>query len=703
MTPPSTSQAEHSVQDFANDVTSQMEGFVQSQDIAGEAIARDLEDDHSASEDEDDDTDDSSSGSSTVRQFSMINSYRRPSYVNPGARSTAITSTSVPERNHLSTSWKKHSHLSKKEREAVRDEERSLLRDNNLLPPKHPQRSGSAGPSNRLANKLSFSGLRKVKSTPDEESAAHSHPSERTALLGGSSGDSSQPYGGYDTPKMINKKWNEAVAAGKINTSWQRETKVLAKSSGPMILTFLLQYSLPVASIFTVGHIGKIELGAVSLASMTASITGYAVYQGLATSLDTLCAQAYGSGRPHLVGLQFQRMLYFLLLITIPISVIWSFGTQILSLIVPEEETARLAGLYLKVLIFGAPGYAAFESGKRYVQAQGLFSATMYILLFCAPLNAFLNWYMVWHLGWGFIGAPIAVSITENILPIMLFLYVRFIDGYQCWGGFDRRAFRNWMPMIKLALPGLIMVEAEFLAFEILTLSSSWLGPTELAAQSVLGSITGITFQIPFPMSVAASTRIANLIGATLAVPAKTAAKVAIFASVFVGIFNLLLLSLLREAIPRLFTPDQDVIDMVAALLPLCATFQVFDALAANCNGILRGLGRQEIGGYVGLFAYYVVGIPVSFGTGFGPPQWGLYGLWSVSFGFTKFETSELTVNRDQQLRSVSLRSLKDGSFGERVGRRLSRMQRRGITRIERNVLVLENEIKNLELSIALW
>ncbi|KAI4942244.1 hypothetical protein J4E91_010218 [Alternaria rosae] len=623
MAPP-TIPAEHAVNDFANDVASQMEGFTQSQSIAEEAIARDREEDESASEDEDD----SSSGSDTIRQqYSMINSYRRPSWVNPGSRSTAIISSSVPERSHLPTSWKKHSHLSKKERETMRDEERSLLRDNHLIPPKHP-RAGSEGPFDRVRSRMSISGLRKVKSTPDEESAVES-PSERTALLGASEGDPSQPYGGLDSPKTINKKWNEAVAAGKINTSWQREAKVLTKSSAPLILTFLLQYSLPVASIFTVGHIGKTELGAVSLASMTASITGYAVYQGLATSLDTLCAQAYGSGRPHLVGLQLQRMLYFLLLITIPISLIWAFGTQILSLIVPEKETARLAGLYLKVLIFGAPGYAAFESGKRYVQAQGIFSATMYILLICAPLNAFLNWFMVWHLGWGFIGAPIAVSITENVLPLLLFLYVRFIDGYQCWGGFDRRALRNWMPMVKLALPGLIMVLAEFLAFEILTLSSSWLGPTELAAQSVLGSITGITFQIPFPMSVAASTRIANLIGATLAVPAKTAAKVAVFASVLVGIFNLLLLSLLREAIPRLFTPDEEVIDMVAKLLPLCATFQVFDALAANCNGILRGLGRQEIGGYVGLFAYYIVGIPISFGTGFGSPHWGLYGLWS--------------------------------------------------------------------------
>ncbi|KAF1919644.1 mate-domain-containing protein [Ampelomyces quisqualis] len=596
------------ITDFANDVTSQTEDFATSQNIAEEAISRDIQESNDQNIHDDSDSDSSSSGSSTVRQYSLINSYRRPSYVNSGARGTAIMtlSSSVPERSLEAGSWKKHGYLSKNEREQVRKEERMLLRDNNLLP---PEREG------RLAGKRSWSGLRKVKSTPDEESRA-SGATERSALL---APDARKP--------SLNKAWTEAVAANSIHTTYTRETTVLLSSSFPLVLTFLLQYSLPVASIFTVGHIGTIELGAVSLASMTASITGYAVYQGLATSLDTLCAQAYGSGRKELVGLQLQRMVYFLLLITIPISCIWAAGSQILSLIVPEQETARLAGLYLRILIAGAPGYAVFEAGKRYVQAQGIFRANMYILLICAPLNAFLNWFMVWHLRWGFVGAPIAVAFTENVMPLLLFLYVRLIDGHQCWAGFDRRALRNWMPMIKLALPGLIMVLAEFLAFEILTLSSSWLGPTELAAQSVLGSVTGITFQIPFPMSVAASTRIANLIGATLAVPAKKAATVAILASVLVGVANLLLLSLLRDYIPALFTPDQQVGNMVAALLPLCATFQVFDALAANCNGILRGLGRQEVGGYVGLFAYYVVGIPISFGTGFGA-GWGLYGLW---------------------------------------------------------------------------
>jgi MATE family multidrug resistance protein len=80
--------------------------------------------------------------------------------------------------------------------------------------------------------------------------------------------------------------------------------------------------------------------------------------------------------------------------------------------------------------------------------------------------------------------------------------------------------------MIKLAIPGLLMVEAEFLAFEILTLASSYFSTTHLAAQSVLATITGITFQIPFPISIAASTRVANLIGATLTDSAKTSGKV---------------------------------------------------------------------------------------------------------------------------------------------------------------------------------
>jgi len=80
--------------------------------------------------------------------------------------------------------------------------------------------------------------------------------------------------------------------------------------------------------------------------------------------------------------------------------------------------------------------------------------------------------------------------------------------------------------MIRLAIPGMLMVVAEWLAFEILTLTSSQFGTSYLAAQSILVTVTATTFMIPFPVSIAASTRIANLIGAKLVGAARTSAKV---------------------------------------------------------------------------------------------------------------------------------------------------------------------------------
>lgn len=307
-------------------------------------------------------TDDEASETSTIRAInsqpgtnphSLSGSYRRPSFFTTVSHATVVPYTAERER------------LTRRERERAIEDERDLLSDNNVMDARARRRvTPTSAPSG-----------------------------ETTALLGSHVGG--REYNATDDEE-IDRKWEEAVAAGLIHTTWRREAQVIGKNAAPLMVTFLLQYSLTVASIFTLGHLGKKELGAVSLASMTVNITGYAVYQGLATSLDTLCAQAYGSGRKKLVGLQMQKMVFFLCTITIPIAVLWFFADKILMKIVPEKDVAALAGLYLKVVILGAPGYACFESGKRYVQAQGLFSASLYVLLICAPLNAFMNWLFVW-------------------------------------------------------------------------------------------------------------------------------------------------------------------------------------------------------------------------------------------------------------------------------------------------------------------
>lgn len=334
--------------------------FSSSAPLAEASVAVDMEEepDNDPENPVEDDTSDDQSDSDleTLRQRtsgpslgpSMVGSYRRPSFTIAGSRATIATGSQGSMQPP-----------SKSDRREARREERSLLRDNNLIPPKHPRKGDVSQTIGRRASRLlSVPGIlgenKQVKhqSEADETAAGNTtSPRETSPLLG----DPELPYGGQDDHKNLDIKWEEAVQEGKIQTTWQREAKVLARYSGPLVLTFLLQYSFTVASIFTVGHIGKVELGAVSLASMTANITGYAIYQGLATSLDTLCAQAYGSGRKKLVGLQTQRMIYFLWTITIPIGIIWLCADKILMHVVPEKDVAILAGRYLKIVLIGAP------------------------------------------------------------------------------------------------------------------------------------------------------------------------------------------------------------------------------------------------------------------------------------------------------------------------------------------------------------
>lgn len=139
-------------------------------------------------------------------------------------------------------------------------------------------------------------------------------------------------YGTTHDPAEVERLLSQEGIVEESSTTAGTEAKLLLKYSIPLMGTYLLQYSFSLVTIFVVGHIGTDELGAVSLATMTANskppclfvslatnlciVTGLAVYEGLATSLDTLCAQAYGSGRKTLVGLHLQRMVLFMLLVT---------------------------------------------------------------------------------------------------------------------------------------------------------------------------------------------------------------------------------------------------------------------------------------------------------------------------------------------------------------------------------------------------
>lgn len=539
--------------------------------------------------------------------------YRRPEGVAFGAARPSIGL--VPPAHD-------EPHLTRVEKKECRDAERSLLRDNHFLPPKHPV---PEHPSllHRVYKRIFSTKVRESKHNVFDEEA----PCENTPLL--KTASHSKPGHENCGHEHLNEQWDAAVAAGQIHTTWQREAKTITLYSRSLILTFILHYSVTVTAIIAAGRIGAAELGAVSLATMTANITCYAPFQGLTTALDTLCAQAYGSGHKHLVGLQVQRMSLFLTILSIPIAIVWWFAADILLLLLPNEaKSVELAGLYMRIMIIGIPGVWAFECGKRFVQAQGLFHATTYTLLIGAPINVLISWLLVKRFSLGFIGAPMAHAFSQLLLPLILFFYVVFVQGSHCWGGFTKRALHNWGPMIRLALPGMIMVEAEFLAFEILTVVAGNFGTDALAAQSVIVTLTSILYQVPFPLAIAASTRVANLIGSKLVEAAHTSARVSAIYAAIIGSINMAILFCGRYYLPQFFTDDDEVISLVADVLPICAILQLLEGMASMSHGLLRSIGRQSIGGYTNLGVYYSVALPLSFGAAYGL-DWNLQGLWS--------------------------------------------------------------------------
>lgn len=418
------------------------------------------------------------------------------------------------------------------------------------------------------------------------------------------------------------------------------ELKSIIKSSVPLSITFFLEYLLAINSLFLIGHLGSIELASASLAVMTFNITGMAVYEGMSSCLDTFCSQAFGAKKFDKVGLYFQRCTAMILAVSIPISFFWWYSKFFLDLIIPEKQLLDLTQLYLRVFCFGSPGLILFETGKRYLQAQKIFHASTYVLFICVPINLLLNFTFIRL--WGFIGAPIAIASTYWLMSSMLLAYVVSVDGKQCWNGFSSRSFRHWRPMLKLAVPGLVMIESEYLSFEILTVMASYFGTESLAAQSIVSNTGSLIYQFPFAVGCAISTRVAIYIGSGSIKSSKTAATISFGVAMVTGLLTCTGIILLRRPLTLLFTSDPVVIDLSLKAMPILAMNQLFDTFNIISAAILRSQGRQEIGSYLNIFSYYIIALPLAYLLAF-KLDLGINGLWlGLGTGICVLATSEV-------------------------------------------------------------
>ncbi|KAG8999274.1 hypothetical protein FRB94_006259 [Tulasnella sp. JGI-2019a] len=158
--------------------------------------------------------------------------------------------------------------------------------------------------------------------------------------------------------------------------SWARrlkEAKLVTRYAIPILITQLLEYSLLIASVVSIGHLSTIELAASTLGSMTASVTGYSIVVGMASALDSLLPQAWGSpgDQKRLVGLWTLRMTVVVTVILFPVFAIWHASEDILLLLKQDPKVAELASLYLRWMSLSLPAYCFNYIVRKYYQSIG--------------------------------------------------------------------------------------------------------------------------------------------------------------------------------------------------------------------------------------------------------------------------------------------------------------------------------------------
>lgn len=418
----------------------------------------------------------------------------------------------------------------------------------------------------------------------------------------------------------------------------QKEVAHVASLSWPVSLGYLIQMLIPMGQIYSMGHQEETTaLSGTALAVTICNVTGFAVGVGLNTALDTLCSQAFtGSSDKYALGKHLQRGLLIIFLACFPIAFLWFHLEPILLWANQPPDSSAIAASVIRYMTIGLFPILLNDSLKRYCQSQGIVLANLCVVLIATPVSFLLQWLFVFSpwFQYGHNGAAFATSLTYVFVAVLDILYIVFIDGYQCWGGFSLKEMFDVSQLkdyLKLALPGMFMTCTEWWAFETLVLASGWIGDTELAAQTILIETASLTYTLPFGISVGATTRVGNLLGQGRPLAARAASYVALVLGFFEALTLSSILLFARGAWSAWWSSNKVVSGLVYNVLPILLCFQFGDSLNAVSSGILRGCGKQSFGAAINLVGYYGIGIPVSMYLAF-KHEMKLHGLWLGMF-----------------------------------------------------------------------
>ncbi|XP_018422770.1 PREDICTED: multidrug and toxin extrusion protein 1-like [Nanorana parkeri] len=406
------------------------------------------------------------------------------------------------------------------------------------------------------------------------------------------------------------------------------EMRKISALAGPAFLSQLMIFMISIVSSIFCGHLGKVELDAVSLAIAVVNITGVAVGAGLAGACDTLISQSYGGRNLKLVGTILQRGILILLLFCFPCWALFLNTEPILLLFRQNPDVSRLTQIYVLIFIPALPASFLYQLQAKYLQNQGIIFPQVLTGLVANIFNALINYIFLYVLGLGVMGSAWANTISQYLQAILLFGYIVWRKLYvDTWGGWSMACFEEWGSFTRLAIPSMLMLCIEWWTFEIGIIMAGVLGVEDLGAQSIIYQMANIVFMVPVGYSIATSVRVGHSLGAGDIAQAKKSMVVALLMTEGCALTCCILLVSVKDVIAYVYTTEQEIVKLVSYVLPVYAGSHLFDGCVATCGGILRGTGKQKIGAIFHAVGYYIICLPVAVSLMFAA-KIGIIGFW---------------------------------------------------------------------------
>ncbi|KAE9336667.1 hypothetical protein PR003_g12392 [Phytophthora rubi] len=214
-------------------------------------------------------------------------------------------------------------------------------------------------------------------------------------------------------------------------------------------VTTFCRISLTTVSTAFLGHLGSKELAASALASVWTNGVQMLIF-GFAISVCTLCGQAYGAKNCALVGVWLQLALIFITLLSIPVMLSFFYVDIVLRLVTDDLEVLMLADRYARYLAPTVLPQAIYCALRQYLQSQEIMEPPAVIGVASVGISLITNYVFIYGCGpfpaLGFIGAPIAQSVSSIFQPVALVVYGFWYKGYhrKTWAGFDLAACMQW-------------------------------------------------------------------------------------------------------------------------------------------------------------------------------------------------------------------------------------------------------------------